>query len=104
MRDLPHHMKKLNRRVIRSVHREEEMELQMPEIPGPAKRPREQLRRQEKIRMRNQTQARIPSDPNPVERNKIMAGGRKGRVPVFDKTNKAKPKRGNPSRKKTPGI
>ena len=34
MKDLPHHMKKLNRRVIRSMHRDDlEMET-LPEIPN----------------------------------------------------------------------
>ena len=98
MKDLPHHMKKLNRKVIRSMHREEMEEL--PEIPTwPVNKHEE--KKKAKIKMRNETKAKVSSDLTPDQRNKIM---KKGRVPVFDRTNNAKPKHAKASPKKTPRI
>lgn len=98
MKDLPHHIKKLNRRVIRSMHREEQAEL--PEVPTFPVTDREK-RKKAKIKMRDEKRARISSDLTPDERNKEMKGGR---VPVFDRTNNAKPKHTRASKKKTPRI
>jgi hypothetical protein len=98
MKDLPHHMKKLNRRVIRSMHREEMEEL--PEIPAWTDSPRE-AKKKAKIKMKKDTLARPSSDLTPDQRNKIM---KKGRVPVFDRTNNMTPKHARPSKKKTPRI
>jgi hypothetical protein len=99
MKDLPHHIKKLNRRVIRSMHREE-MEEELPEVPTFPESDR-QRKKKAKIRMRDETRAKPSSDLTPDQRNKIM---KKGRVPVFDRTNNAKPKHARSSKKKTPRI
>ncbi len=78
-------------------------EEQLPEVPTWPVTEREK-RKKEKAKMRDETQARPSSDLTPDERNKLMKGGRKGRVPVFDRTNNAKPKHARPSKKKTPRL
>lgn len=98
MKDLPHHMKKLNRNIIRSMHREEAA-AELPEIPTwPVNA--KQKRKKAKIKMRDAVRAHIPSNPTVDERNKIM---KRGRVPVFDRNNAA-PKHAAPSKKKSPRI
>lgn len=98
MKDLPHHIKKLNRRVIRSVKREEVLEDEMPPIPN--RKPTEkQVKKQAKEKVKQMKKARVSSDLTPEERNKLM----KKRVPVFDRE-KARPKSSKPTRKKTPRI
>ncbi len=99
MKDLPHHIKKLNRRVIRSMHREEVLEEQLPEVPTWSETKREK-RKKTKREMRAEREARAPQKKTPEERNKVM---QKGRVPVFDRNN-AEPKHARPSKKKTPRI
>jgi hypothetical protein len=99
MKDLPHHIKKLNRRVVRSVHREEMDEEAFDLIP-PRKQSERQIKKQAKERIRQEKNARAPSPLTPEERNRKM----KNRVPVFDRLNDAKPKAALPSRKKTPRI
>lgn len=98
MKDLPHHIKKLNRRIIRSMHREEMEEL--PDLPNWPDSKKEK-KKKAKQKMKAATNARIPTSKSPEERNKEM---KKGRVPVFDRTNNAKPKRALSSKKKTPRI
>jgi hypothetical protein len=61
---------------------------------------KKQKRKKAKIKMRDETRAKVPSDLTPDERNKIM---KKGRVPIFDRNN-AKPKHARSSKKKTPRI
>lgn len=98
MKDLPHHIKKLNRKVIRSVHREEAIEEAMPPIPN--RKPTErQVKKQAKEKVKQAKLARTSSALTPEERNKKM----KKRVPVFDRE-KAKPRAAKPSRKKMPRI
>ena len=99
MKDLPHHMKKLNRRVIRSENRLLETELegveetaQTPQV----ERPKEQLRKQAKSEMRKDTEARTPDSLTPEERNRQM----KERVPVFDRVSHPRPKLGAKPKKK----
>lgn len=99
MKDLPHHMKKLSRSVIRSSRREKQQEEAMPEIPTWPDNAR-QKRKKAKIRMRQMTLGRPSSDLTEDERNKIM---KRGRVPVFDRNN-AEPKHARASKKKTPRI
>ncbi len=101
MKDLPHHMKKLNRRVIRSAHREEMeegSEAFLSLIP-----PRKQtVIEQKKIAKRKalkERQERTPIHMTAEERNRKM----KARVPIFDR-NSAKPKVTKPTKKKTPRI
>lgn len=97
MKDLPHHIKKLNRRVIRSLHREEIQE-ELPDIPTwPVSKKQE--RKKAKIKIKQERLAHTPSDPTPEERNKNM----RKRVPIFDRQN-AEPKHALPSKKKSPGI
>jgi hypothetical protein len=106
MKDLPHHMKKLNRRIIRSEHREEledENHLSsLPNPPQPKSRPRAQIRKLTKAKMKKTTKARTPTPLTPQERNKRM----KKRVPIFDRTSKVKvAKQGaRATKKKTPRI
>ncbi len=100
MKDLPHHMKKLNRRIVRSAHREEmdleSYELSPPEIQTPGKG---QIRKQIKQKIKKQREARTPTELSREEKNKKM----KKRVPIFDRL-KEKPKVAKPTRKKTPRI
>ena len=98
MKDLPHHIKKLNRRVIRSAHREEALEEEIPPIPN-RKPTIKQVKKQAKEKIKQTKKARVSSDLTPEERNKLM----KKRVPVFDRE-KAKPRSTKPTRKKTPRI
>jgi hypothetical protein len=98
MKELPHHIKKLNRKVIRSAKREEAVEEEMPSVP--ARKPTErQVKKQAKEKIKQSKKARAPSALSPEEKNKKM----KKRVPVFDRE-KAKPKSTKPTRKKTPRI
>lgn len=99
MKDLPHHIKKLNRRVIRSTRREE-MEEILPDVPiwQDAKTER---RKKEKREMKAAREAHIPSNKSPEERNQEM---KKGRVPVFAWDNKGKVKHTRATKKKTPRI
>lgn len=101
MKDLPHHIKKLNRQVIRSEHREEmEDEAYSLIVPSPPKKQTQrQIKKQAKEQMTKSRELRTPTPLNPEERNKKMAK----RVPIFDRNN-AKPKTAKPSRKKTPRI
>jgi hypothetical protein len=98
MKDVPHHMKKLNRRVIRSARREQNEE-ELPDIPTLPVSQKEK-RKKAKIKMRDERRARTASPRDPEERNRIM---KKGRVPVFDREGAA-PKHTRPSKKKTPRI
>jgi len=104
MKDLPHHMKKLNRRIIRSEQRlieneqenleEENINLQSLQI----ERPREQIRKQIKSEMRKETLAHIPDHSTTDEQNREM----KHRVPVFDRLSHQKAKVGAKPKKKSP--
>jgi len=101
MKDLPHHLKKLNRRILRSAHREE-LEALEEWMPNPFAR-KQTVQEQKKIAKRAQTKARrarAATPPSPEERNRKM----KNRVPIFDRTNNAKPKATRPTHKKTPRI
>lgn len=98
MKDLPHHIKKLNRKVIRSARREAAEE-ELPEVPTWPDSPNEK-RKKAKRTMKAERKARAPTSKSAEERNKEM---KKGRVPVFDR-NHAAPKRTKSSKKKTPRI
>ena len=106
MKDLPHHMKKLNRRVIRSEHRLIESELATTEeesVPTQKlniKRPKEQIRKQAKSVMRKKTLGHTPEHPSIEERNQQ----KKHRVPIFDRLSNPRPKLGAKPKKKTPRI
>ena len=98
MKDLPHHIKKLNRQIVRSM-RKLEAENLLPNLPvwPDSKR---QKKKKAKIRMRDETRSRPIVKKTPEERNQEM---KKGRVPVFDRQNAA-PKHARSSKKKTPRI
>jgi hypothetical protein len=100
MKDLPHHMKKLNRQVIRSMHREEleEEEFDLSSIP-PQKQTEREIKKQHKQKVKNERLAHVPSALTPDEKNRKM----KKRVPIFDRNN-AKPRIAKPTKKKTPRI
>ena len=103
MKDLPHHMKKLNRRIIRSIHHmemeEADYDSKMPSPPN-WKTSKKQKRKKAKIKMRDERDARTPIHKSPEERNQEM----KHRVPIFDRTSHPRPKVSKPSHKKTPRI
>ena len=99
MKDLPHHLKKLNRRVIRDLHRLERDEgLELPDLP-PRKQTERELKKIAKRKLRAEREARAPSDLTPDERNRKM----KHRVPIFAWDNNPKLKI-NRSKKKTPPL
>lgn len=105
MKDIPHHMKKLNRRVVRSEHRLLEMELESPEVEisiqmPSVHRPKEQMRKQFKSQMKKETLSRTPTHPSIEERNRQM----KHRVPIFDRTSHPRPKFGSKPKKKVPPL
>ena len=100
MKDLPHHIKKLNRRVIRSNHREElEDEAYDLALP-PRKQTEQQIKKHAKAKMRKERTSRSPTPLTPEEREKKMSK----RVPIFDRINNAKPRTAKPTKKKTPRI
>ena len=97
MKDLPHHIKKLNRRVVRSIHREETEEEAYDTTPR-----KQTMAEEKKIAKRALTKKRNDRTPihlTPEERNREM----KFRTPIFDREN-AKPRFAKPTRKKTPRI
>lgn len=87
MKDVPHHMKKLNRRIVRSERRiknsNEGYEMSIPAPPEQAIRPKEQRKKQAKIEMRKERENRTPIKKTKAERNREM----KQRTPVFDRLN-----------------
>ena len=94
MKDIPHHMQKINRQVIRSEHREALFEEETP----PRKQTAHQIKKQAKAKLTKTRNSRIPIHMTEEERNKKMLK----RVPVFDRLKH--PKIAKPSRKKTPRI
>lgn len=102
MKDLPHHIKKLNRRVVRSVHREELQEeaydLSLPSPPSPP-RSKRQIKKQAKIARRKEEEARAPVPLTPEEKNREL----RVRNPVVDPRINAEPRFTKPP-KKTPRI
>jgi hypothetical protein len=102
MKDLAHHLKKINRQIIRSIHREE-MEEEAWDLTSPyvRKQPPKQLKKQAKAKIAKTRKARAATPLTPDQRNRKM----KKRVPIFDRQNNAKPKQGaRKSSKKTPRI
>ncbi len=97
MKDLPHHMQKLNRQIIRSEHREELKGEDLIATP-PRKQTAHQAKKQAKAKLTKERNARVPTPLTEEERNKKMAK----RVPVFDRLKH--PKIAKPTRKKTPRI
>lgn len=99
MKDLPHHMKKLNRKVIRSSLRETTEEMAQEPVLPRFQASKEEARKIEKRTMRDDTRGRTPIHDSVDEKNRKM----KHRVPIFDR-NSALPKRARPTKKKTPRI
>ena len=101
MKDLPHHMKKLNRRVIRSTHREEQEEETFDAIASPVRKQTDrEMKKIAKRKHRQERWERTPTPLTPEEKNKKM----RQRTPVFEPINHPKPKGTRPSKKKTPRI
>jgi hypothetical protein len=96
MKDLPRHMKKLNRQVIRSIAREQGENVE--ELP-PFQESQKETRKKAKRKMRSETLSRTPTHDTPDERNRKM----KHRTPIFDR-NSAAPKHARSTKKKTPRI
>ena len=98
MKDLPHHIKKLNRRVIRSEMREEHAE----ELPPLPERPlsERQKKKQTKERVKQLHKNHVPLHDSEEQRNQKM----KHRVPIFDRLSTNKPKATRSTHKKTPKI
>lgn len=99
MKDLPQQRKKINRRVIRSVHQDATSMEAMPPIP-PRKLTEKQIKKQAKQKIAQEKKARSPRLPDLEERNKKM----KHRVPVLDRASADKPPSTKPTHKKTPPI
>ena len=102
MKDLPHHMKKLNRQVIRSEHRaeREENSYQGEVIKAPAQEQTvHQKKKQAKIRKAKEYASKPHFDLTPEEKSKKMSK----RVPNVER-NKAKTPTTRPSPKKNPRI
>lgn len=101
MKDLPHHMNKLNRRVIRSERWiEQENENADRQTASPRKQTDRELKKQMKAKIRKERENRTPSVPLPEERNWKM----KHRNPVFDRLSHPRSKNAKPTRKKTPPL
>jgi hypothetical protein len=99
MKDLPHHLKKLNRKILRAFYKEEMEGLTLPPLPPQ----QETLRELKKIKKRSALKARLERVPIHLtedERNRKM----KKRVPIFDKISHAKLRFSKPSKKKSPRI
>lgn len=103
MKDLAHHLKKLNRRIIRSFHREElekaGLEENLPSLPVQKETPKEMKKIKKRAALKERME-RTPIHLTEEERNRKM----KKRVPVFDRINNAKPRHTKATRKKTPRI
>jgi hypothetical protein len=90
MKDLPHHMKQLNRKILRSVQRELTDETLYTMTPS-----EEHFRNPRKKKKKPKHPHHEPLDiPTNDERNRKM----KHRVPIFDRNN-AKPKHAKASHK-----
>lgn len=101
MKDIPHHIKKINRQVLRSERREmlEEQSFPMQEGSFAREQTPHQLKKQAKTRIAQEHRNQVPVQMTEEERNKKMLK----RVPVFDRNNAA-PKHAKASSKKTPRI
>ena len=103
MKDLPHHIKKLNRRVIRSKHREEcseEAYRSIDEAILSHRKTEWQEKKQAKVQIRKERKQRVPAPPTVDEKNQKM----KHRVPVFFDKNHQTTRTTKPTRKKTPRL
>jgi hypothetical protein len=103
MKDLPHHMKKLNRQVVRSIHHEEMEDANFEnKLPSPPnwKPTAHQIKKQAKEKETQERLTRKPIHKTEEERNKEM----KHRTPIFDRTSHPRPKGTKASHKKTPRI
>jgi hypothetical protein len=103
MKDLPHHMKKLNRQIVRSVHHEKMADANFEnKLPSPPNwKPTEaQIKKQAKEKVIKERQNRKPIHKTEEERNWEM----KHRTPIFDRTSHPRPKETKASHKKRPKI
>jgi len=83
MKDLPHHVKQLNRKVIRSERRESEKETEIEqkllEEKTKFEETKGQARKKAKLSQKKKSESHIPHPQTPEERNKLM----NKRVPIF---------------------
>ncbi len=102
MKDLPHHMKKLNRRIIRSERWIEQEESATSDrlANTPRKQTQRELKKQAKAKIRKTRENRTPEVLSPEERNREM----KYRTPIFDRTSHPRLKTAKKTRKKTPPL
>jgi len=103
MKDLAHHLKKLNSKILRAFHKEEaenkDLAKNLPSPPQQKQTEREmkKIKKREALKIREE---RTPLHLSKEEKNKKM----KQREPVFGKTNKGKLNFNKASKKKTPKI
>lgn len=83
MKDKSHHMKNLNRKVIRSINREEGLEKKLPEVPTWESSEREKRKKIKRANAKKRKE-RAPKKKTVDERNQIL---KKGRVPVLRESN-----------------
>ncbi len=83
MRDLPHHVKQLNRKVVRSERREskeeEELEQKLLKEKARSEETKSQARKKEKLSQKKKAKSHVPHPQTPEERNDLMAK----RVPII---------------------
>ncbi len=108
MKDLAHHLKKLNRQIIRSIHREEmedeawesEQEASQPS-PFAKKQTVKELKKQAKRSLTKTRKKRAATPRTPEEKNRLQ----KKRKPIYNKHDVEKPRSGaRKTRKKTTRI
>jgi len=83
MRDLPHHVKQLNKKVIRSERREskkeEELEQKLLEEKARFEETTSQARKKQKLGQKKKAKSHVPHPQTPEERNTLM----NKRVPIM---------------------
>lgn len=99
MKDLARHLKKLNRKILRSFYREELENMNLKEKSAPQEEMRQPTKKTKK-KADLKDRLHRSHQPTAAEKNKKM----KKRVPVFDRINNAKPRHTKASQKKTPRI
>ena len=99
MKDIPHHMRKLNRKVIRSEHHEKGV-IKEDSLTAPNLQTEKQVKKQAKAQITKRRNARVPTHPSEEERNKKLAH----QIPIFHSVGHGPRKITRKARKKTPRI
>jgi hypothetical protein len=107
MKDLAHHLKKLNRQILRSIHREEmeddawEEKQETKPSPFAKKQTVKELKKQAKRSLTKTRKKRAATPKTPEEKNRLQ----KKRAPIYNKHDVEKPRGGaRKTRKKTVRI